>query len=68
MCVRNGSLGPASCESAQMLHDSDRLAILVIDTWVVGEVRQDHSGWYQLPPARVGIRLSAGRDYPVGAQ
>jgi hypothetical protein len=51
-----------------MLHDSDRLAILVIDTWVVGEVRQDHSGWYQLPPARVGIRLSAGRDYPVGAQ
>lgn len=40
--------------------DGDHLAILVIDSWVAGEVRQDQRGWYLLTSSRVGIRLSAG--------
>lgn len=44
----------------QVLHNGDPLAILVINSWVAGEVQQDHSGWYLLTSSRVGIRLSAG--------
>jgi len=43
-----------------VIHDGDQLAIWVIDTWVTGEVRQDHIGWYLLTTAQVGIRLSTG--------
>jgi len=46
--------------NGQVILDGDQLAIRVIETWVVGEVRQDHSGWYLLTTARVGIRLSVG--------
>jgi hypothetical protein len=46
--------------NGQVVSDGDQLAIRVMDTWVVGEVRQDHSGWYLLTTARVSIRLWGG--------
>ncbi|GHO98513.1 hypothetical protein KSF_085610 [Reticulibacter mediterranei] len=51
---------PCLLLNGQLVSDGDHLSILVIDSWVVGEVRQDQHGWYLLTPARVGIRLSAG--------
>ncbi len=51
---------PCLLLNGQVIHDGDQLAIWVIDTWVTGEVRQDHIGWYLLTTAQVGIRLSTG--------
>lgn len=51
---------PCLLLNGQVLHNGDHLAILVINSWVAGEVQQDHSGWYLLTSSRVGIRLSAG--------
>ncbi len=51
---------PCLLLNGQVVSDGDHLAILVIDSWVAGEVRQDQRGWYLLTSNRVGIRLSAG--------
>lgn len=44
----------------QVIHAGDVLSLRVFGSWVTGQVEQDHTGWYLLTAAQVGIRLSAG--------
>jgi hypothetical protein len=46
--------------AGRLVSEGDRLAIRIMNTWVRGEVRHNHSGWYLLTAAQVGIRLSVG--------
>jgi hypothetical protein len=47
--------------NGQMIYQGDVLAVRVLGSWITGEVRQDHTGWYLQTAAQVGIRLSIGQ-------
>lgn len=51
---------PSLALNGQVIHQGDILSVRILGSWIIGEVRQDSTGWYLQTAAQVGIRLSAG--------